>query len=82
MLRPAQTRSASLIEAITNVLVGYGVALLTQQLVFPLLGIATTLATDSLIAGVFTPVSLARSYLLRRLFETAGQRRSPAPTAS
>jgi len=68
-LRSAQTRSASLIEALTNVLIGYGLALATQQLVFPPLGIATTLVEDSLIAGVFTAVSLVRSFLLRRLFE-------------
>lgn len=67
--RAAQTRSASLLEAATNVLVGYLVALLAQQLVFPLFGIHTTLAQDSAIAAAFTLASLARSYILRRLFE-------------
>ncbi len=44
-------------------------ALAAQQLVFPLFGIHTTLAQDSAIAAAFTLVSLARSYLLRRIFE-------------
>jgi len=40
--------------------------------VFPLFGIHTSLAQDSAIAAVFTLFSLARSYLLRRLFERIG----------
>ena len=71
-VRPAQSRAGSLVEATTNVVVGYLLALATQALVFPLVGITTTLAQDSLIAGVFTLVSLARSYALRRAFERLG----------
>ena len=68
-LRPSQSRSASLVEASTNVVAGYLLAVLTQRLLYPLFGISTTLTTNAVIAGVFTAVSLARSYLLRRLFE-------------
>lgn len=71
-VRSAQTRMGSLVEAATNVVVGYLLALVTQALVFPRFGIATTLAQDSALAGVFTLVSLARSYGLRRLFERLG----------
>ncbi len=46
--------------------------MLAQQLVVPLFGIETTLAEDSAIAAAFTAVSLARSYLLRRIFERIG----------
>ena len=70
--RHTQTRTASLLEAGTNVLVGYVVALLAQQLVFPLFGIHTSLAQDSAIAAAFTAVSLVRSYVLRRIFERIG----------
>ncbi len=69
MLRPVQSRNGSLVEASTNVLVGYALAIGTQRLVYPLFGIATTLATEAVIALLFTLVSLARSYLLRRVFE-------------
>src|SRR4051794_12774861 len=69
LMRVLQSRAGSLAEAVTNVVVGYGAALLTQWLVFPLFGIATTIRTDVVIAAVFTVVSLARSYALRRLFE-------------
>jgi hypothetical protein len=70
--RRVQSRTASLLEAGANVLVGYLVALAAQQLVLPLFGIHTTLAQDSAIAAAFTAVSLARSYLLRRVFERIG----------
>ena len=40
-----QSRLMSLVEAITNVAVGYGVAIVTQMLVFRLFGLRTTLAT-------------------------------------
>jgi len=70
--RRGQSRSASLLEAGANVLVGYLVALAAQQMVFPLFAIHTMLAQDSAIAAAFTAVSLARSYLLRRLFERIG----------
>ena len=74
MLRVAQSRTGSLVEASTNVLVGYLLALATQRLIYPLFGIATTLSTDALIAIVFTLVSLARAYLLRRVFEHLDQK--------
>ena len=69
--RRAQSRTASLMEAGANVLVGYLVALAAQQAIFPLFAIHTTLAEDGAIAALFTAVSLARSYLLRRLGERA-----------
>lgn len=63
-----QSRKFSLIESITNVLVGYGVALLTQITVFPLFGMAVTLGDNIKIGAIFTVVSILRSYCLRRLF--------------
>ena len=64
-----QSRTMSLVEAVTNVLVGYGVAVATQMLVFPLFGFAASLQDNLAIGFVFTAVSLVRSYLLRRAFE-------------
>jgi hypothetical protein len=73
--RRSQSRSASLVEAGANVVVGYLVALASQQLVFPLFGIQTSLAQGSGIAAAFTAISLVRSYLLRRAFERIGSGR-------
>ena len=64
-----QSRTMSFIEAVTNVVVGFALAVLTQVLVFPVFGIAVTFDQNVSIAVIFTLVSLARGYVLRRLFE-------------
>jgi len=64
-----QSRRMSLVESIANVVVGYGVALATQVVVFPWFGMTVTLRQNVQIGLIFTGVSLARSYLLRRAFE-------------
>ena len=64
-----QSRAMSLVEAVANVAVGYGLAVLTQMLVFPIFGLQVSLANNLAIGLVFTGISLTRSYLLRRLFE-------------
>lgn len=64
-----QTRTMSLVESLANVAVGYGVAVITQIVVFPLFGLTTTLAENMAMGAIFTIVSIARSFMLRRLFE-------------
>ena len=64
-----QSRWMSLVESVTNVLVGYIVAVITQALVFPLFGLHATLSQNLMIGLIFTGVSLVRSYVLRRVFE-------------
>ena len=64
-----QSRIMSLVEAVANVIVGYGVAVVTQILIFPIFGLHTTLAQNLKLGLVFTVVSIGRSYALRRLFE-------------
>ena len=64
-----QSRVMSFIEATTNVVVGYVLAILTQLAVFPLFGLEAMLGEHLAIGTAFVAVSLARGYLLRRLFE-------------
>ena len=64
-----QSRAMSLVEALANVAVGYGVAVITQISIFPVFGLHTTLAQNLKMGAVFTVVSIVRSYVLRRLFE-------------
>lgn len=59
----------SLIEAGTNVSLGYGLAVITQIIVFPWFGLYPSLGQNLSIGAVFVSVSLLRSYALRRLFE-------------
>lgn len=70
-----QSRLMSLVESIANVIVGYGVAVMTQILIFPIFGLYTTLAQNLQMGLVFTVVSIARSYVLRRVFEGCRPRR-------
>jgi len=64
-----QSRAMSMVEAVTNVVVGYGVAVVTQILIFPVFGLQTTLAQNLKMGVIFSFVSIARSFALRRLFE-------------
>lgn len=59
----------SLVEALVNVAVGYGVALAVQLAVFPIFGMRVSLGDNLLIGAIFTVASIARSYALRRAFE-------------
>lgn len=63
-----QTRKHSMLESITNVVIGYFVALASQLAIFPLFGINVTFRENLLIGLYFTVISIIRSYLLRRWF--------------
>jgi len=63
-----QSRWQSLLESFANIAVGFLVALLTQLWIFPWFDINIPLAENLSISGIFTCVSLLRSYALRRLF--------------
>ena len=63
-----QSRCMSFVESVSNIAVGYGLAVLTQIIVFPLFGLHASLGENLLIGCLFTAVSLVRSYALRRIF--------------
>ena len=63
-----QTKYQSLIESLTNILIGYLTALLSQVLIFPLFDIYVSLQDNLLIGLYFTIISLLRSYIVRRYF--------------
>jgi hypothetical protein len=65
-----QSRLMSLVEAGTNVVVGYGIAVGTQLVVFPWFGLPARVSDALAIGLIFTGISIARGYALRRLFET------------
>ena len=61
-----QSRLDSFIEAWLNVLIGFGVSVLANFVIFPLVGIGAS-TTQIIAVGIFmTFVSVARSYLVRR----------------
>jgi hypothetical protein len=64
----SQTKTHSLIESATNILIGYTVALVSQLVIFPMYGIHIPLSDNIAIGVWFTVVSLVRSYVIRRWF--------------
>jgi len=68
-----QTKKHSLLESITNVLVGYLLAVGSQIIIFPLFNIHIPMRYNFIMGVWFTAVSLGRSYTIRRLFNDKGR---------
>jgi hypothetical protein len=69
----------SFLETTLSTAIGFAVALATQILVFPLFGFSPSISENLLITVIFTVVSVARGFLLRRLFEALHIRRPLTP---
>lgn len=63
-----QTRLGSLIEACINVVIGFSINFVANLLVFPLFGWHVTVADNFILGGIYTAISVARSYVIRRWF--------------
>lgn len=55
-------------EAATNIAIGYLVSVAANIIVLPAFGYDVTIADSFAIGLAFTAISLARSYILRRIF--------------
>ena len=64
----------SAIEAASNIAVGYIVALVATAVVLPFFGFNVNVQQAVSISLIFTIISFARSYLLRRFFNFLEQR--------
>ena len=69
-----QTKKHSFYESCVNVAIGYTVAVLSQVVVFPLVGVKASLNQNLKIGLYFTVISLLRTYLIRRWFNKRDQR--------
>ena len=65
-----QSKTESLIESIINTSLGFLVALITQILIYPIFDIEVSFGDQTLLALIFTSVSLFRGYIVRRYFNT------------
>ena len=74
-----QSRAMSLVESIINIVIGFGMSLLAQWFFLPLLGVHIDFAQNLEFALIMTAVSIARQFLLRRLFEALHIRRPLSP---
>lgn len=66
----SQSRKHSAIETIANITIGWAIGLIAQILIFPAFGIHESFGTNLAISSAFTVVSIARSYCIRRLFNS------------
>lgn len=67
-MKLGQSKHLSFAESLVNAMMGYGVAVTTQHMVFPLFGVHLPLSDNLKIGALFTVISILRSYWLRRVF--------------
>ena len=65
-----QTKRQSLIETLTSVFVGWLIGVILNMLVLPLFDYDVNLTDGVLISIIFTAVSVVRSYVVRRFFNS------------
>ena len=63
-----QTRVGSLVEACINVLIGFTINFFANLVILPLIGFHITVGQNIFIGVLYTIVSVARSYAIRRWF--------------
>lgn len=63
-----QTRLGSLIEALINTCIGFGINYTANLLIFPLFGFHITLGENFIMGLIYTVISVVRSYCIRRWF--------------
>ena len=68
----SRSRSLALVEAVSNVVAGFGLAMGLQLLLFPAFGLHPTIVRSLVIGARFTLLACLCSDILRRFFERSG----------
>jgi uncharacterized membrane protein len=63
-----QNKKYSLIEAISNTIIGLITSFIIQIIIYPLLNIEVSIGQNILITFIFFLASIIRGYFIRRLF--------------
>jgi hypothetical protein len=63
-----QTKIESLVEALINILIGFSINFTANMLLFPLFGWSISFGQNIQLGILYTAISLARSYSIRRWF--------------
>lgn len=63
-----QSRRSSALEASLNTASGFILSWITGLIVFPLFGWSVSPAQNTAVVGIFTVISVVRSYVWRRIF--------------
>ena len=69
-----QSKEMSMVEAVVNTVVGLGVAMVATAAICKAYGIPMTWENNFIITFWMTVISIARSYLLRRIFNMGWRR--------
>jgi len=64
-----QSPKKSLIESITQTVIGLGTSIILQLILYPMMGIPVNLDQNLIITLAFFVVSFIRGYIVRRIFE-------------
>jgi hypothetical protein len=64
----SQSRTQSIIETATNILVGYWINFAANLIVLPLFGFHISVRDNLGIGLIYTVISIVRGYVLRRTF--------------
>ena len=64
-----QTKLGSFYESLINVAIGFGINFVANLVILPLFGFDITLTDNLYIGLLYTVVSVARSYVVRRWFD-------------
>lgn len=65
-----QSKKHSALESITNVVIGLILSIVTQIILYPILGIPVSFSQNLIITGVFFVISFVRGYVIRRFFNS------------
>lgn len=64
-----QTRWGSFVEVSINIFIGYWINFIANLLILPMFGFHITLTDNLLMGFIYTFISVARGYVIRRWFE-------------
>lgn len=72
----SQSKRGSLLETLTNTAIGLGVSVVANSLVFPRFGFHVSAAGNIEISVIYTLISIARGYCVRRMWNWIGTSRA------
>lgn len=64
----SQSKGGSLVEAVVNTAVGFGINTSANYFLLPLFGLYPSVGDSMAMAVMFTVISVGRNYIIRRFF--------------
>jgi len=64
----SQTRIMSFTESLANIIIGYCIVFFANLIFLPMFGFNITISQNFILGGIYTVISLLRSYCIRRWF--------------